>query len=243
MSDIMAIVETSIASSLDRLSVISHNLANSTNTGYKRDIYIDRGFQKIFTSAVNNRSHNNLAVESRKTITDMQPGVLKFTGNSLDLAIEGDAYFQVKTKNGIGYTRNGAFGVDSSGRLITKHGHIIQGVDGDIRVNTTTPRIDDSGNIWDRDKYEGQLALIRFENSESLVKSTDGIFFSSNSGRQIDLKQSNQIRQGYLEASNVNAMKEMVDLMMVVRQVEASQKAILGYDQMLETAIRDIAEF
>lgn len=239
MSDITTIVEMSIASGMDRLKVISHNLANSTNTGYKRDIYIDHGFWNVLTSTVNNRNH----VGSQTTITDMQPGVLKFTGNAFDLAIKGDAYFQIKTKNGIGYTKNGAFGLDSSGRLVTRHGHVLQGIEGDIRINTSTPRIDDSGRVWDKEKYEGQLALVEFASSESLVKVSNGIYLSSSSGRQIDAKQSNQVSQGYLESSNVNAMKEMVDLMMVVRQVEASQKALLGYDQMLETAIRDIAEF
>ena len=237
MSDVNMIAEIGMITGMEQLKVISNNIANATNNGFKRDIYVNKKFDSTLASL---KAPQNI---KNSIVTDMRQGSMEFTGGSLDIAIQGNAFLQLSTNQGIVYTRNGSLTLDSAGRLVSKHGSVVNGMDGEIRLNSPTPRIDDSGKVWEEDKYVGQLKLVTFSNLYSLNKAGEGLYTSSMPGQNIDPENTNMVRQGYLETSNVNVMHEMVGLTSLVRQIEAMQKAMSAYDGMLNTAIRDIAVF
>lgn len=237
MSYIFEISEIGLMSSMQELKVISNNIANSSNTGFRRDVYVNSGFNEILSNSLNSN------VTTEFLATDMRQGSMKYTGGSLDVAIQGDGYFQIKTKQGVAYTRNGSLTVDSMGQLTTKQGYVVQGVDGDIRLTTQNPTIDESGKVWELGQYVGQISLVKFPSYKVLQKTGEGNFTSYMLGEQIESGSGNVIKQKYLEGSNVNAMHEMVSLTSLVRKIEAAKSTLSAYDDMMKVAINDIAEF
>ncbi|MEJ1366701.1 MAG: flagellar hook-basal body protein [Candidatus Sedimenticola sp. (ex Thyasira tokunagai)] len=249
MSQVLEVAEISMINGMERLNTISHNLANSSTTGYKKDVSVTQSFDNQMAShrsAVSNISKEKAFYKSHLPIThamvDLQPGKLRETGNPLDFAIEGNGYLQVNTPHGVRYTRAGSLSLNASGQLVTSGGYPIDGLSGDIRLTTTSPRIDKNGVVWDGDAFLGQLKIVQFNDSSPLIKQGDGLFGSESAGQIANEFEGYQIHQGYVEASNVNMMNEMVAMIETMRQIESSQKVISAYDEMMSTALSTIAE-
>jgi flagellar basal-body rod protein FlgG len=172
----------------------------------------------------------------------MSQGVLRNTGNVLDIAIEGDAFFEVMSPHGRLYTRQGNLHVDAEGRLIDVAGRGVVGVDGDIFVNGGQPQIKDDGQVFVGSEYRGQLKLSRFDAVEALEKIGAGMYQSSAMPNAVNGAPDVRVRQGYVEASNVDPTREMVNLITVSRHFESVQKALSTYDQMMDSAIKTIGE-
>jgi flagellar basal-body rod protein FlgG len=177
-----------------------------------------------------------------RNILDFQPGKLRQTGNKLDIAIKGNGLLEVNMPNGVGYTRAGSLSLDASGRLVTSNGLPVSGVSGEIRLGTSTPTIDKSGVIWDGDDYMGQLKIVQLKDTSSLIKQGDGLFVTDSPVIEIDEIEEYEIYQGYVEASNVNMMNEMVNLIEAMRHIESTQKMISVYDEMMSTSLSTITE-
>ena len=247
MADALAITEVSMLNSMQHLNLVSHNLANANTTGYKRDISVTRAFSEHLSAGLLEKSSRPIGLKMgsiqpmTKGVADHRPGVLRFTGNALDIAIEGEGYFKVDTPNGTLYTRQGTFTVNASGSLVTSGGLQINMKEGDVRLTTDTPRIDKQGKVWDDDQYLGQLTVVRFPNPQARVKVGGGLF-AGELAQSIVQDDDIAVRQGFVETSNVNVMSEMVDLISTMRQVESGQKVLRGYEEMMDTAIRTIAE-
>jgi flagellar basal-body rod protein FlgG len=197
--------------------------------------------------------------------SDVRPGTLKSTGRSLDLALAGPGYFEVSTDSGPAYTRQGSLHVDPRGRLVTAQGYPVMGKGGEIYLNDSSPVIDAAGNVYQsqgpisapslagggRIAVDGggpsgsgsiaQLKVVQIGDAKTAQRLGEGLI-STKSGPDI-LKDSDiQIRQGFLENSNVNSMQEMVQLMQTMRHFESVQKAAIGYDEMMGQAIRKLGE-
>ena len=173
---------------------------------------------------------------------DLRHAGLRPTGEALDLAIDGDGFFEVQTEAGPAYTRRGDFRLDAAGRLVTHAGDVVQGQGGPLVLGTTTPTIDRSGRLFDGDKPLGQLKLVTFADPRTLARSEDGLS-TTNQPATVQPEGEARLRQGHLEASNVNTAAEMVRLMETVRHFEASQKVVQGVDEMTERALRKLGEF
>lgn len=247
MANAIGISELGLINDMRQLEMISHNLANANTAGFKRDIAVAR-FADLMVEqlAANSRSTSSFEdqpfVPNVTTWVDHQAGALRHTGNALDLAIEGDGYFELADAAGVAYTRQGSFSLDASGRLVSDQGLVLNGVNGAIRLTSATPRIDQQGRVWEGEQLAGQLKVVQFPDQSKLQKIGKAMI-RAQSTHAAQTMDDVSIRQGHLEASNVVVVEEMIKMMSMLRHFETTQRVIKGYDEILGTAIDTIAEF
>lgn len=249
MTDSVAITAASMLNSMTRLDVISHNLANANTTGYKRDLALTAPFDLQLSASIAALVPGSGEVDTTSVppgvdrVSDMRSGVLRYTGNDLDVAIEGDGFFQVIDGNKSLYTRNGNFQRDAADRLVNSAGFAVAGQSGDIRLGDGAVFIDAQGQVWEDERIIDRLRVVEFADAERLQKRGGGLYAADGLQSMLVNEDSVRIRQGYLEASNVAAMQEMVDLMSTLRHFEMSQHVVKGYDEMIGQAIEVLGQF
>lgn len=262
MSNILAVALQSMHQDSVRLEKVGTNLANALTTGYKREVVSVRPTPYSQLGASFSAQFDALSAPADatggmlQTQTDARPGTLKSTGQSLDLALDGDGFFEIATDSGPAYTRQGSFHLDGQGRLVNAQGYPVMGKGGAIFLTTRNPSIDSRGYVFDGPKSGpagfagsrpvaqepvGQLKVMQFETPKALQHLGDGLLASqSPAGMMNDVDV--QVRQGFLENSNVSSMQEMVQLMQTMRHFESMQKVATGYDEMMGTAIRKLGD-
>ena len=177
---------------------------------------------------------------------DFSPGPARQSGATTDLMIDGDGFFAIKTPQGERYTRQGAFLVNSEGYLVTTDGHRVLGRQGDGGIEVKTPRFEvkTDGTILDAEKKQiGELRLVTFAKPGLLEKEGAALLRPRGAGVQpveID-KKDVQVRQGFLEGSNVQIIDELVSMIMTHRAYESFQKLIQTSAQMNEQCISTLA--
>jgi flagellar basal-body rod protein FlgF len=215
----------------NQLEVVANNLANVNTTGFKGS---DTLFsQYVFKSRGDDRTFKDKVAFTHDfgLVRNLAQGTFNYTGNTLDLALQGEGYFVVqKIDNGqlSGedlYTRAGAFTVNADSQLVTQSGQAVLGTDGQpivIPPNAGEITIQGDGAIKSRASGEtgtirtlGTLRVVRFE-SERELKAVDGTAFSAGDQQPIDIARPT-VAQGVLEDSNVNAITEMTRLINVNR--------------------------
>lgn len=247
MAGITDIAEIAMLNELARMSVHSQNLANIGTLGYKRDVAVNRAFSTMLgevTRHLGIASTPGLQTEITPTttaVTDPAQGSFQQTDNPLDLALEGEGFFELSTPDGLRYTRRGRFSLDGGGRLVTSDGNVVNGLSGEIRLHTANPRIDSQGAVWDGDDMMGQLKIVLFDKAEHLEKSGAGNFSlgraQPRSGPTLE-----RVRQGFVEMSNVSTQQEMTQMLTTLRQFEMNQRVVRSYDDMMDTAISTLGD-
>ena len=217
------------------LEVAGHNLANLNTAGF-------RGQQTTFQSLVAasgptvpnmlNLATNNFGV-LEGTHLDTTAGSLQPTGNPLDVGIEGSGFFAIWTARGTRYTRNGSFQVSSSGQLVTAAGDLVLGDPalkdkGGISVPAGAVSIASDGTLSVNGAVAGSLQLVEFAAGTKLT-SEGGTLIAAPEGSAMPAQQS-ALKQGALEASNVNSITSVVTLIGVQRQAEMLQRALSLFD-------------
>ena len=239
MSTIVAATETGMRDDAERLRIIGNNLANVGTVGFKRQLAVSSSFdQQMIQSAAGTRPGDR-AGSLLTSYTDLSAGTLTHTGNPLDLAVEGNAYFVIDTGLQEAYTRQGTFRLDADGQLVTSNGEKVVMTEGDVRLTSPAPSIDAQGNIRDNGAVVGQLKLVTVNNPQSLLETGNGVYTATDSTVAAPADAA-RVRQGYTEAANVVTMNEMIKMIETVRHFEASQKMLQGYDAMLDRAITDL---
>lgn len=228
-----------------RNDVTANNLANVNSTGYKRDAALFKSFPEILVQRVNDRKQTETA--GRPVIGSMgtgsivdeihtfhEQGQLRETSNPFDLAITGDGFFVVRNENGTFLTRNGSFTLDGQGCLVNTQGAYVMGQAGPVRVGAAdNVTVDAAGHITVDGAKVDTLQLVTVSNPEELTKVGEALF----TGGQAMGSFTGQVRQKFIEASNVNPITEMVNMITVNRAYEANQKMITAHDQTLAQAI------
>ena len=238
-----------------RMDVISNNLANASTTGFKRT---RAEFEDMLADTMRGASaptpgggsdpgpmQVGLGVRTGSTTRSFGQGDAVVTSNPLDVAIEGNGFFRVLRPTGDpAYTRAGNFRVDSTGRLVTQHGEIVEPgitIPPDATAVTIKPDGTISATVTGRtDQAElGQLELTTFANPAGLSSIGNNLFIqSAASGDPIQVRPGEQgtgtIAQGQLEAANVKAVEEMIDMITCQRAYEMNSKIIQSADQMLQ---------
>jgi len=238
MSTIVAATQMGMLDDVERLRIISHNLANVSTVGFKRELAVSSQFeQQVRNASSPDGLHGTPSLVG--SYTDRSPGALTHTGNPLDLALEGDAWFVVDTGQQEAYTRQGTLRLDADGQLVTVSGQRVVTTSGDVRLTSAAPTIDAQGNIRDAGAIIGQLKVVTVANPQSLTETGDGLYVASDS-TVTGSADTARVRQGFTEASNVISMNEMIKMIESVRHFEASQKLLQGYDAMLDRAITDL---
>ncbi|WP_116138487.1 flagellar hook-basal body protein [Trinickia diaoshuihuensis] len=257
MDDIFAIASIGMQQDLAKVDRVATNMANVSTPAYRREVLGAAPFVELARlSARSGQAGASSPAEasfdqaSMRVLLDTRPGTLKVTGEPLDVALTSEGFFEIQTANGTAYTRQGNFTVDSRGRLVTAQGDPVMGRGGEIYLNTTTPVIDAQGNITEpaapgqssgaQHAPVAQLKVVTFDDEQSLARIGDGLY-AAGSGLKV-VADAAAIHQGALENSNVNAMREMMQLMQSTRHFESMQKVVQNYDGLLETAIHKLGD-
>ncbi len=222
-----------------QLDAISNDLANISTTGYKSERI---GFEDLLYSEVNQAGSNSTTgagAGARVIGHDQAQGAIQETGNPLDLAIQGEGFFQVKRADGqVALTRNGAFSIDSQGRLTSDDGSLL---DPPISLppgtSPGTVSIGPDGTVLAGTRKLGQIALVTVTSPDHLVAEGNSQFATNAaSGAPHAAGAASTIRQGALEGSNVDMATEMATMMTTQRSYQLASSAIKSQDQMMSIA-------
>lgn len=237
MDELFGIVATSMSGDLARLNAVSHNLSNVSTTGFKRVLPTGVSFEQTLQhSDGEQRSMSTLMVDSRQ-------GALSRTGSHFDLAIEGNAYFELAASNGETLlSRGGAFELDSRGRLVaTQSGLPLLGDGGEIFLQAGAFQIEGDGKVTQNNQTIARVKLAFPSQGSRIEPLGEGLYQLSYGSLDQDGKA--RLRQGFQEASNVNSATEMVTLIETTRHFESMQKIVHGVDTMWEKTLRTLGEF
>ncbi len=223
-----------------RQDVIANNLANATNAGFKGQVAVERAFDDLLLTQVQGGGAiGPLSTGARvaEVRTDPTPGGLRNTRTPLDRAVAGDGWLSVGTAAGTAYTRNGALTVDRAGRIVTAQGDPVLGEGGaPVVVGNGDVAIDRQGRVTSDGRAAGRLALTALDPATLRKQGDNYVTGQVDRGRP-----TGEIAQGYLESSNVNSVKQMVELITNMRAFEADQKVVRAIDETLGTAVNQVA--
>lgn len=214
------------------LDATANNIANATTAGFRGDRVT---FQEMLSAA---RSADSSMVGSGASQLDHQAGALSQTSNPLDLALEGDGFFGVQTPTGERYTRAGNFRIDDERRLVTSDGFPVRGEGGTITIPAGAKDIGvaSDGQITADGVAVGKLELERFD-PRQLKREGGSLFVATGTPIGGDPP---KVRSGMLEASNVNVVRGVVDLVKVSRSYESLMRVIQGYHDVESRAAREL---
>lgn len=244
------------------LEVISNNLANIHTPGFKRGEVVNESFPETLLHYQGNRMMpgqgrfsaglvtaqlpalrpigglaENVAVDAIYHM--QQPGALRMTEDPLDFAIQGDGYFVLETPDGLRYTRDGHFHVNSEGLLVNSQGFRVLGERGPISLGEQQPQLQGNRDIHINGLPADRLRIVAPPPEALLAK--DGFnLFRETAGRSLPPAERAVVRQGYLEESNVDIVRQMTQLVTVRRTYEAAQKIAQTYDRLLSRAANEL---
>ncbi|MDB5874624.1 MAG: hypothetical protein JWQ07_4066 [Ramlibacter sp.] len=246
MNEILSIALRGMQSDAARVEQIANNLANVLTPGYKRGVTLQAPAAASFASHIEGGVPATVAAPAMELVSDVRAATLKSTGQSLDLALAGRGYFEVMTDNGPAYTRKADLHVDARGRLVNAQGFPVMGVSGEITLNFTHPLISTTGAITSPTAAPdapplAQLKVVQFDDEARLEHIGDGLVAAGTGMKQMSDKDI-QVRQGFLENSNVDSAREMTGLIQAMRHFESMQKMAQGYDDMVGVAIRKLGD-
>lgn len=242
--DAVTIASISMQSDLQRLDQISQNLANVATNGYKRQYVLGRSFASYLPSDL----ADGPAASDVPAALDMRPGSLRATANPMDIAVEGEGFFEVASEQGVAYARQATLRVDARGRLVTLQDLPLAGLRADVRPNAGEISINPQGEVMQGERVLGQIKLVRFEQTNLMQALGHGLFAqggASLAGTQSGASAGSvgNLRSGFQETSNVNSAQEMVSLTQTVRHFETMQKVMQGYGDVFEQTLRKLGEF
>lgn len=204
-------------------------------------------------------------VETNELFTEFEQGSLKQTDNDCDLAMDGEGFLCVQTPYGERYTRNGSFTIGKEGFLETQEGYPVLGENGPIMVKANNFKVDKDGNVFvnknyqddpfrlvsrEENTWEGiqkldKLKIVDFKKTRFIAKQGSSLWNSTEESGEAKIMAQGErpkVIQGFVEASNVNPIKEMVEMIEVNRAYEANQKSIQSEDTMLGKLINDVVK-
>ncbi len=243
-----------------QLDVISNNISNANNDGFKssrvnfEDVLYQYQQEPGTKNSNNDIRPTGIAVGYGTRVSgtelDMTQGSLTQTGNPLDVAIKGNGFFQVKTLstqgNGMAYTRTGKFFINPEGSLVLNDdtgykleppitipptgSNVTIGADGRVTYM-------EAGSTATTEA--GQIKMARFANSQGLLQLGGNLFQQTDASGPVEMEDPGtngvgEIQQGFVEGSNVDPVKELVDLIKTQRTFELNSQSIQAADQMLQ---------
>ena len=239
-----------------KLQIISNNLANANTVGYKMD-------RAQFNVIEQNNLPASLASNTPEmstsqaqsfwfqfnSFTDFTSGSLKNTGNDFDLALIGEGFFCIQKPEGVHYTRKGDFTLDAEGTLVTRNGHPVIGDSGEITVKyAEDPRkvkafeVDLEGNVLVNGQQVGSLRIVKFSEPDKLMKMGDTLFKPAENSPAPQEAEDAKVSQGFVELSNVDVVKMMTEMIVVLRGYETYQKVMRSADEAFTKSINDVGQ-
>ena len=213
-----------------KMEMIIDHLANVSTTGFKADIL---SFDEM--------------LQARMTI-DFSQGDFIRTDNPLDLALNGDGFFKIQTQQGIRYTRNGTFSLNSDNMLVTQRGDFVLSDQGPIAVQGGRIEINEAGEIWVENETTGAMEMagkpdvVDFSAKDRFTKEGESLFIYNGSPLDETEPLGTIVRQGELEAPNVRTVMEMTKMIETMRSYESCMKSLQALDETDGKAINEIGK-
>lgn len=254
---------TGMINEQNRMDIMTNNLANADTNGYKKEGSTAQTFADTYAIKIKDTSYYgiprnigevSLGVHIGETYRDYGQGSFQVTDSPYDLGISGPGFFAISFTNKQGetsvkYTRDGAFTVNKEGYMVTKDGDYVLNQNGATNSNPAAANyiridpnqkftIDENGFIWQNNAVAGQVGLVDFEDYNFLEKYGENLFQTVD-GAQLT-EADGTIEQGVIEASNVNIVSEMVEMITITRAYESNQKIIQTIDSMLDKAVNQV---
>ena len=207
--------------------VVSNNLANVSTTGFKA--------QRVFAKLLDGIS------PVAETGSDLATGTLRQTANPTDVAIDGPGFFVVSTPNGDRYTRGGSFRLNEKHQLVDGDGRPLLGVKGPLKLLDAPIEIEANGTVKQNAQIVDTLRIELPPKDGNLSREGESLWIPPATKTEMPLKDRN-VKQGYLEESNVNSMSALIDMVTVQRAYASVQKSIIEMDRTNETVTTQLAK-
>ncbi|MEO6006177.1 MAG: flagellar hook-basal body protein [Opitutus sp.] len=224
---------------------VAQNITSSQVTGFRKRTI---NFSTQSAGEIQSDPHKRIGHEggSPMVFPKVNTGVNFVTGETqptrreLDVAIQGDGFFEMQRADGShGFTRNGEFRLRSDRTLVTSGGDEVMGVGGSpitLLPGGGSMVINLDGTVFQGETQIGKLSIQRFADNSQLTPGEGG-YFLPGPGMAPEAVSNPELLQGYLEGSNVTPLREMVDLVLIARAYEANQKMITTLDQQMDKAL------
>lgn len=243
-----------------RMDVTSNNLANVNTVGYKKDgptfeSYLapkgtdNKGSPYSNMDMTKTYYTDNLANQNNKVYTiidriytDHTKGPIRQTGEALDFSIDGDGFFNIATTNGVRFSRSGTFSLNAAGNLVTPDGNLVLGEDAAgntapiVIRGSEKPRVSNNGTIFVNKQSVGKIKITHFNDFDKLRKIGYSLYANDGGQPNLATTKTSTVQQGYLEQSNVNVVREMVNMIDLMRAYESSQRVITSIDSLNQKA-------
>ena len=206
--------------------VVANNLANVSTDGFKS--------QRVFARLMDG------ILPTPDARSDLTTGSLKQTSNPMDVALKGDGFFVVSTANGERYTRGGSFRVDDKHFLVDANGHQVLGTKGAMKLGDGPVEIEADGTVKQGNQIVDVMRVETAPKGTELAHEGDSLWVPAGT-KELVAPKAREVKQGYLEESNVNSMSALVDMVAVQRAYASVQKAITEMDHANETITTQLA--
>lgn len=218
------------------LDVVSHNLANASTNGYKREglVFNDTLKRAMYSDQGSYLGKLGSGGWQQEHFTVMESGAMTTTGNTLDVALqESKGFFAVQTPAGVRYTRNGSFAIDADRKLATQEGFpVLDGGNREITLPAGKIEIDVTGGVSVDGQNIGTIGVF----DGRVTKHGDGLY----EGSSMSAVDEPRLQSGVIEGSNVNAIEEMIAMIKLNRIYEMAQRGALSQDEMTQKLLSSI---
>ena len=232
-----------------RLDVIANNMTNVSTAGYKAEQYTDRTFDEVMVTRIGNKikspyqtmeTYQSHILAPDHLYTDFEQSSFEETTLPLDFAIQGEGFFAIQMEDGVAYTRAGSFTLDNDGYLcLSELGQVLDREGNPIQLPTDKLDVDKQGNLYTMDgDYLGTLGVYQFEDNQELERNPYGLFVGD--GAQVN--EDVVIHHKWVERSNVNLVKEMVEMMSTQRALQSAAQMSKIYDQVIQKGVSSIGQ-
>lgn len=225
-----------------QMDVVANNMANINTTGFKNEKIL---FEEYVMPVA---SDNNFATldqdlsytQDWATVHDLANGAIQQTGNTFDVALEGEGFLAVQTPAGERYTRNGELKLDSTGLLVNSEGYPVSSEGGQIRFSSTETGITIGldGSILSSAGNKGRLKVVNFENPQSLSHMGGNLY----AGENPIADRTTRTVQGAIERSNVSGITEMANMIRVNRAYQTLAQMMQRQDELRSSAINKLGD-
>jgi len=218
-----------------RMEIISNNIANVSTPGFKSSRPVFNAFTGEDESG--NEMLLNTSVSMYDSYVNFSAAPLLETGSKLDFAIEGVGFFTVMTPDGPMYTRNGKFTLNQDKKLVTTEGYPVMGRGGEIEVGGKDGNpdisVESDGSVFVDRAFVDVIKIVDFADKKYIRNYGKNLYMNTREGSGEIIPENSTIRQGYYEASNVDIMREMIEMIHTVRAYEAYTKIGESLDDVL----------
>lgn len=221
-----------------QMNMTANNLANMSTPGYKAQ-------QTLFTEYMTTPKGGDTVRQSanRGSYRELSTGSMTQTANPFDVALQNEGYFTLQTPDGLRYTRDGGFSLNSERQLVNKSGHPVLNANNEpigVQADATQIRITEDGEITSEFGTIGRIKVARFENEQALMRTGDNLFDAAGEP-EIEAPNARMV-QGMVENSNVNPVIEMNRMIEVLRTYQSAQRMLQTDHERIRNTIQKLTQ-